>query len=304
LWALRKALISRDREPPIAAENAYGSSMTVSPWREPAHPSSLPPVHAAFLRSLVEKLQQDSRVVGILAGGSYLANAMDQYSDLDLVVVADEPDYATLTAGREALAASFGRLLASFTGEHVGEPRLLICLYEEPLLHVDLKFVMLEDLAERVEEPAVLWQRDERVERALAAGVAEYPSPDQRWLERRFWVWVHYTAAKIGRGELFDALHSLDYLRSVVLGPLGLQQAGARPSGVRRVETAAPELARRLEATVSKYDAADCLRALRACVDVYRWLRGQNATVATDPSAVEQAVMSYLHGLGFANQGS
>lgn len=275
--------------------------MTVSYWPEPAHPSSLPPVHGTFLRSLLERLQQDSRIIGVLAGGSYLANAMDEYSDLDLVIVAEEADYAVVTARREELAASLGRLLASFTGEHVGEPRLLICLYEEPLLHVDLKFVTLEDLAERVEDPAVLWQRDARVAEGLAAGVAAYPAPDARWLERRFWVWVHYTAAKIGRGELFDALHSLDYLRSVVLGPLGLQQAGARPSGVRRVETAAPELALRLKATVSKYDAADCLRALHACVDVYRWLRPQSVA---DPSAVEQAVMSYMHGLVVANRAS
>lgn len=275
--------------------------MAVPHGLEAAHPSSLPAVHAAFLQSLLERLTPDARIVGILAGGSYLANALDQYSDLDLLIVAEEQAYAAVTAQREALAASLGRLLASFTGEHVGEPRLLICLYEEPLLHVDLKFVTLADLAERVEDPAVLWQRDARVQQALARGVAEYPSPDARWLERRFWVWVHYTAAKIGRGELFDALHSLDYLRSVVLGPLGLLQAGARPSGVRRVETAAPELARRLQATVSKYEAADCHRALLACVDVYHWLRAESAP---NPSAVELAVLSYVGELGVAKQSS
>src|SRR6188768_3572420 len=162
-------------------------AMPVSDDRAPELPSSMPPAHAAFLRSLVERVSRDLRVVGILAGGSYLANAMDQYSDLDLVIVVEEREYAALSLEREALAASLGKLLASFTGEHVGEPRLLICLYEEPLLHVDLKFVTLEDLAERVEDPAVIWQRDARVERALAVGVAEYPSPDPRWLERRFW---------------------------------------------------------------------------------------------------------------------
>jgi hypothetical protein len=199
------------------------------------------------------------------------------------------------------LAASVGRLLASFTGEHVGEPRLLICLYEEPLLHVDLKLVVVEDLAERVEDPAVLWQKDERVQRGLAAGVAQYPGPDAAWLERRFWVWVHYTATKIGRGELFEALHLLDYLRCTVLGPLGLMRAGARPSGVRRVEIADPELARRLEPTVAKYDAVDCLRALHASVAVYRWLRG--ADTAT-PAPVEVAVMRYVRELGLAKGAS
>jgi predicted nucleotidyltransferase len=281
--------------------------MSVSEPQLAHWPPSLPSAHSAFLRALLARLQQDARLVGVLAGGSYLTDTMDRYSDLDLIIVAEDREYAAVTSEREALAGALGRLVASFTGEHVGEPRLLICLYEEPLLHVDLKFVMLGDLAERVEEPAVLWQRDGRLEQALAAGVAEYPSPDAGWLERRFWVWVHYTATKIGRGELFEALHLLDYLRSTALGPLGLQKAGARPSGVRRVETAAPELARRLEATVSRYEAADCLRALHACVDVYRWLRASGALGrsvregATAPSAVELAVMAHLRELARAH---
>ena len=253
--------------------------------------SSISEAQAGFLRRLIEQLSADPRMVAILAGGSYLNDALDQYSDLDLVVAVEPGHYPAVMLEREALAASLGTLLAAFSGEHVGEPRLLICLYEQPLLHVDLKLVELSDLSERVEDPALLWARDGRAGRALAAGVAEYPAPDAGWIERRFWVWVHYTAAKIGRGELFDALHSLDYLRSVVLGPLGLQRAGARPAGVRRIETTDAELARRLRATVASYDAADCLRALQACVDVYRWLRPLSAA---EVPAVEQAVRRYV----------
>jgi hypothetical protein len=226
-----------------------------------------------------------------LAGGSYLTNTLDEFSDLDLVLAAEPEHYAALMAQREALAASLGALLAAFSGEHVGEPRLLICLYDAPLLHVDLKLVELSDLADRVEDPVVLWERDGRVSAALVEGSAQYPQPDARWLERRFWVWVHYAAVKIGRGELFEALHMLDYLRASVLGPLGLLGAGARPSGVRRVETEAPELARRLRATVAGYDRADCVRALAASVQVYRWLR---PTASPETAAAEARVVRYL----------
>ena len=253
--------------------------------------SSINVEQAAFLRRLIERFSADPRIVAILAGGSYLSNSLDRYSDLDLVIACEQGHFAELMLEREAQAASLGSLLEAFSGEHVGEPRLLICLYEQPLLHVDLKLVELDDLSDRVEDPALLWARDDRASAALSRGVAEYPAPDARWLERRFWVWCHYTAAKIGRGELFDALRSLDYLRSVVLGPLGLQRAGARPSGVRRVETVDPELAERLRATVASYDAADCLRALVACVDVYRWLQPLGGAEAP---RVEQVVRRYL----------
>jgi hypothetical protein len=40
---------------------------------------------------------------------------------------------------RQQIAASLGSLLTVFTGDHVGEPRLLGCPYEvTPPLHVDL----------------------------------------------------------------------------------------------------------------------------------------------------------------------
>jgi hypothetical protein len=46
-------------------------------------------------------------------------------------------------------ASRLGELLPSFTGEHVGEPRLLICLYNNPLLHAELKFVTPEEFKKR-----------------------------------------------------------------------------------------------------------------------------------------------------------
>ena len=56
---------------------------------------------------------------------------------------------------RKSIASSLGRLAGAFTGEHVGEPRLLICLYDNPVLHVDLKFVNLFDAAVRIENPVM-----------------------------------------------------------------------------------------------------------------------------------------------------
>ena len=146
---------------------------------------------------------------------------------------------------------------------------MLICLYGPPPLHVDLKFVALDDAAERVEDPAVLWQRDGRLSEVLSRGEAHYPAPDPQWIEDRFWIWVHYGATKIGRGELFEALDFLAFLRMVVFGPLGLQLRGHRPTGVRKVE-ARPDLVQELRATVATPEVQSLVTALRAAVDLYR----------------------------------
>jgi len=255
--------------------------------------NSVPEPHRQFLRKLVEVLMTDTRIVGVAAGGSYLTYSMDEFSDLDLVIAVEPQEYISVLAERQTIAVSLGHLVAAFTGEHVGEPRLLICLYDEPLLHVDLKFVCLEDVVKRVEDPVILWEREGRFTRALKQGKPEYPTPNPRWIEERFWIWVHYVAAKIGRGELFEAIESLSFLRVNVLGPLALFRAGGRPAGVRRIEMITPEFAVKLRRTVGNYNAVDCLRALRASVEIYRSLRSHIKSIETEGEP-ERVAIDYL----------
>lgn len=255
-------------------------------------PSSLPQSHREFLERAVARLKTDPRIVGVAAGGSFVTNSMDEFSDLDLVIAVEPAHQSEIMLERMKLAASLGDLLAAFTGEHVGEPRVLICLYEAPLLHVDLKFVSLDDVTTRVEDPFVLWERDGRLSSALEQGKAEYPSRSAGWTEDRFWIWVHYAATKIARGELFEAIEFLSFLRVTVLGPLALARAGARPTGVRKIETLAPAFALELQRTLASHNTADCLRALRASIDLYHSLTA--ARSSAERTRVEAAAMEYL----------
>ena len=256
---------------------------------------NLPEPHATFLRNALDCLKKDERLAGIAAGGSYVTRSLDQFSDLDLLIAVEPAEYESVMSERQVIARGLGSLHAAFTGEHVGEPRLLICLYSSPLLHVDLKFIRLSEAATRVEEPVVLWERDGRFSEALKTGTAVFPGPDLQWIEERFWVWVHYVAGKIGRGELFEAIDGLSFLRVQVLGPLALLSQGARPSGVRKIEFLAPELAREMESTLATYSAQSCAAALHAAADLYRKLRRQLAegNVSCRLSA-EEAAMEYL----------
>lgn len=249
------------------------------------------PSHTHMLNAILAVLTQDSRIVGVAAGGSCASGAMDEFSDLDLVIAVEADAFAAVSAERRQLAARMGKLLAAFTGEHVGEPRLLICLYDDPLMHVDLKFVSLDDAAARVEEPRIVWERYGRLSAVLRRDSARYPSPDLPWIEDRFWIWTHYCATKIGRGELFEALDFLAFLRGRVLGPLILQAVGAQPNGVRKIEQLAPAYAERLRATVAAHDAASCLAALEASVRLYEELRAPDAPSS---AAASEAAMAYV----------
>jgi hypothetical protein len=126
---------------------------------------------------------------------------------------------------------------------------------------------------------------------------SRYPEPDLQWIEDRFWAWVHYCATKIGRGELFEALDGLAFLRGQVLGPLALLAAGERAIGVRKLEITAPAHARAIEATVAAYDARSCTRVLTAAATIYQDLRDRCAARGTPirrHAAAESAALAYL----------
>jgi predicted nucleotidyltransferase len=246
-----------------------------------------------FAARAAERLAADPRLLGLLAGGSAIAGKLDRHSDLDLVVVVRDEGYEAVLAERRDVAAGLAPLLYAFTGEHVGEPRLLICLYGDPLLHVDLKFVMAGDLDRRVETPIVLWERAGAVSARLAGGSARWPNHPPEWFEERFWIWVHYGAAKLGRGELLEVVDMLAFLRQQVLGPLAARRAGVEQRGVRRLEEVAPAEAAALLATLGGRSRARCAAALRAAVQLYRDYREDAPPAAPNPAG-EAAVIAYL----------
>lgn len=199
-------------------------------------------------------------------------------------------------ASRFQFAQRIGVLLSAFTGEHVGEPRLLICLYGPELLHVDLKFVTTADLDRRVERPAVLFARDPRqVESRLDAATISWPDSSPQWFERRAWIWLHYGATKLARGELFEAIGILGFFREQVLGPMLHRRAGSPQRGVRRIEQVAAQLGGPLAATVATHGEESVRTALLAAIALYVDLREDQPP--HDPvSQMPQALLDYVSG--------
>jgi predicted nucleotidyltransferase len=233
----------------------------------------IPKIHQEFIDKALQIFQDDIRIAGVAAGGSYITNSMDDFSDIDLVIAVEPKHYEQVMEERIKIAEKLGKLLSAFTGEHVGEPRVLICLYGPPLLHVDLKFVSLQDIAHRVEDPVILWERDNLISDALKIGEAKFPMPDLQWIEDRFWVWVHYGAAKIGRNEIFETIEFISFLRQVVIGPLLLMRNGKLPRGVRKIELDAPDDLPLLLKTIPAHDAQSCINALQTKIQLYLDLR-------------------------------
>ena len=218
-------------------------------------------------------LEPDDNVIGLAVAGSWLTNELDEFSDLDLILVTKQ----MISHDKNLMldyAKRLGNFLSGFTGEHVGEPRVLICLYEKPLLHVDIKFVTLDEFHSRIETPTLLIDKNGQLEKAINISPAKFPYPDYQWIEDRFWTWIHYALLKIGRGEYLEAYDFMGFLRKVVFGPLLHIKNDNLPRGVRKVEM---ELERedlaKLILTIPTYDRQPLLDSLRNAVSLYRQLR-------------------------------
>jgi len=259
-------------------------------WHDHKSHKMLPVAHLDFFENAVPRLKADPHILGVAIGGSFLLDAIDEYSDIDLVVYIDPDHYQAVLTERATIVQETGPLLESFSGEHVGESRLLICLFGPPLLHVDLKFVSVDDIAEKVEYPVILWERDDVISSQINLTPAEFPRPEKEWMEKRFWIWVHYAARKIGRGEIFETLDSIGFIRANIFGPIILEKSGARPQGLQKVELhASPGEIMKVKNTMAVYDARDCLRALQESVDFYRALRETRGN-----QALEKMITAYL----------
>ncbi|MCB0721276.1 MAG: aminoglycoside 6-adenylyltransferase [Ignavibacteriae bacterium] len=252
-------------------------------------------IQKEFAKNAVEVLKNDDSVIGITAGGSWLTDELDEYSDLDLILVTKDK----VAGNKEKMisyAGKMGNLLNAFTGEHVGDPRVLICLYDNPLLHVDIKFLTPEEFHKRVEDPFILHDTEDQLKNIIEKTEAKFPTPGFQWMEDRFWTWVHYDLVKIGRGEYFEAHDGFAFFRDMILGPLIHIKNGNLPRGVRKVEThIAKEELELLKRTIPQYDRQSLIKTLEEVVSLYRKLRED---VFTDDiilrTETESKVMEYF----------
>jgi hypothetical protein len=132
----------------------------------------------------------------------------------------------------------------------------------------------LPEFYSRIENPVVLFERNNQLTDIINTTKAEWPQPDLQWIEDRIWTWVHYVAGKAARGEYFECLDGLGYIRARVLAPLLQLKSKTLPRGLRKVETKLnpPDL-ENLKITTAQYNKASILKALDNTVSVYRSLR-------------------------------
>jgi hypothetical protein len=231
------------------------------------------PRHRAKIEAACASGMRVSALAGMAIAGSFALDIADEYSDVDLKLVTTDDGYDDVVTAQDELIAACGNAVARFPADHTGLPELTIVLYDD-LVHVDLHPIRLSELAEKnAGMPAlVLWERDGSVTRELAKPGPQQPPVDLEWIERRVWTWFWYLHSKILRGEIYEALDGLAWLRVQVLFPLVGAARGESVAGARRVERLLVGIEDAFAATSGTADREGAMKALRSAADLYTTL--------------------------------
>lgn len=231
--------------------------------------------HTDFVKTATTILNQDQRLLGLAIGGSWMSGELDEFSDLDFYVVLSESALHLNFEEKRSIIAPLGKLLGCYHNGH--DARVIVSLYEAAaqLLHVDWKWISLQEFEIRVENPNVLFER----EGLLSQTITVYPSggykiPEIEKEEIRFWTWMHYVLGKIGRGEIIEAFDYLCEVRSVSLGPLLLHKNQMPARRMRHAEQLPAQDLAMLQKTIpTSCTANSCLEATINMMQLFKELR-------------------------------
>ena len=226
------------------------------------------PIVAATLAAV----EADPGLLGLTVGGSAATGTMDEFSDVDFVLVCRDEDQPRLLRDAPAFAAALGPLLA--------------CLHRRARRRAAAAHRALRAAA-APRRPQVRGRARPRRPRGGRTG-AVAARPGRSIAPRACRGGLAAARPAVDRGPVLD----LDPLR----GDEGRPRRGARvprhagraaprrarpadrrgarapPGGVRRLERIAPDLVPALEATLGDATAAGCLRAMEATAALYRRL--------------------------------
>lgn len=180
--------------------------------------------------------------IGIVVQGSIATNMLDEYSDIDLLIVLDDIEKLHQSiSGLEPYLLNKYRILASFTANHINRENLFVFYLKKSKMILKLDIQIEKDLLFDCEQSnKYLIIRDSYNIKKSVVEIKEII--DYNILYKKFSVWLWYIFYLIERGEYFQAARSIDFSRENALLPIIRHINGlSNFDGHRRIELLLPK---------------------------------------------------------------
>ena len=240
------------------------------------------PVHKALLGRAVEVLKGDGRVLGLYVSGS---PDTDEFSDVDLMILSTAEDRVSLERDRVEIASRVGEIRAeamamvphTYVVNYAGGVKMDYCFHVAPerprpdKALIDIMYDPTGQLAVLVEESRKLaWDIDTE---ELQAQVKHY------------YVTFSYTAAKLERGELWDARDCVEWYRARMIHFEDVLAQRKRENYRRLERKLSPERLSHLESTIPRdLSRRELVRCTDECMGYFeRYLKGRLQELGAHP---------------------
>jgi aminoglycoside 6-adenylyltransferase len=239
--------------------------------------------------------RDDVRAAFVVGSQARTDAPADRWSDLDVVLVVDDPEPFVRDA---AWVAEFGTPVLTFVeATALGDERERRVLYESghdvdlPLIplsavdHLDVAAPLLARGYRVLVDKIGLEERLSSMAQRVESGGGAPTQAELTELASDFWYHALWTAKKLRRGEVFTAKQCLDgYLKARLVTLLEWHAHAVDPSvdtwhGGRFVERwADPGALAGLEDAYARYDLRDVARALWATIDLWEGLERETSS--------------------------
>jgi Streptomycin adenylyltransferase len=247
-------------------------------------PHSVRGADRAFLDRLRSTLEPDDRVTMLFLGGSHAGGTADEYSDLDLYVIATDDGFGSFDSQRRALMHGLGEAL--FLEEHSDFGfRMMLFIYADGV-RGEMAIAPASDLAEVHGGPHHVIFDKEGVLAGRRFGEGHLTVEMRRDIVRRALMWFWYDRGlldvALARGNLSTAHYYLERCRDRCLDFAWLQaRPDGWPGGHEKAELVLDATTyEKLAATVAPLEAGAMAEAARRVTDVYVELAPDAASFA------------------------
>lgn len=264
-----------------------------SPYEPPVRKFT-PNERKEALNRLLEELDADPVVAGVMYAGSTSEGFRDEYSDIDLIVISRPEDFDSVVRNWVNRIESMFPVISRFHAKEHGH-KVVYCFLLEGFLELDVLFESLSTLSAR-DRWKIAFDRTEKVGQILESSHREPEVPPLGAYYRvsvdSIWYHVTHTVTALYRGHLWKALYEVDQVRSRTLSLFGLIR-GLNTDDYAEVDRLPAEILQAMEKTlVPEMTREGIFRALHVALDLFFMAAKEVAAkVEVEPPARMEALL-------------
>lgn len=238
------------------------------------------PNHYKVFENALECLISHPHISGVLLGGSFSQGCGDIYSDIDFHIIVNDPYFEYVFSERATLAHALGQpLFCNLINDYLPEGKYRYAILYKTMVRVEFNYIIKSSLTPVINltRRIILKDTNNFLENLQAESQKIHGSKivPQHIIElnQKFWIWCWYTFGMILRGNVWQALDSINIIRHIIILPMLWVLNYIDVPSYRDVTQLPYNVDQLMKDTISQVEIVSLYAALRHEINLFLQLR-------------------------------